>query len=148
MYLSIFVKIYFVMLIETNFKEEDFKFKYNISTRFRDLDPFNHVNNSVFLTYFENARRQFYERWNLNLNNRSLIVVSIKIDYLNELNHPSDCQVLQKIVRIGNTSFDILSVLYSNNIVICKSITTIVCYNFDKKNKAKVYEEIIDDFNK
>lgn len=148
MYLSIFVKIYFVMVIETNFKEEDFKFKYNISTRFRDLDPFNHVNNSVFLTYFENARRQFYERWNLNLNNRSLIVVSIKIDYLNELNHPSDCQVFQKIVRIGNTSFDILSMLCSNNIVICKSITTIVCYNFDKKNKAKVYEEIIDDFNK
>ena len=148
MYLSIFVKIYFIMLIETNFKEEDFKFKYNISTRFRDLDPFNHVNNSVFLTYFENARRQFYERWNLNLNNRSLIVVSIKIDYLNELNHPSYCQVFQKIVRIGNTSFDILSMLCSNNIVICKSITTIVCYNFDKKNKAKVYEEIIDDFNK
>ena len=148
MYLSIFVKIYFIMLIETNFKEEDFKFKYNISTRFRDLDPFNHVNNSVFLTYFENARRQFYERWNLNLNNRSLIVVSIKIDYLNELNHPSYCQVFQKIVRIGNTSFDILSMLCLNNIVICKSITTIVCYNFDKKNKAKVYEEIIDDFNK
>ena len=148
MYLSIFVKIYFVMLIETNFKEEDFKFKYNISTRFRDLDPFNHVNNSVFLTYFENARRQFYERWNLNLNNRSLIVVSIKIDYLNELNHPSYCQVFQKIVRIGNTSFDILSMLCLNNIVICKSITTIVCYNFNKKNKAKVYEEIIDDFNK
>ena len=113
MYLSIFVKIYFIMLIETNFKEEDFKFKYNISTRFRDLDPFNHVNNSVFLTYFENARRQFYERWNLNLNNRSLIVVSIKIDYLNELNHPSYCQVFQKIVRIGNTSFDILSMLCS-----------------------------------
>lgn len=136
------------MQIETNFEKKNFKFKYNISTRFRDLDPFNHVNNSVFLTYFENARRQFYERWNLNLNNRSLIVVSIKIDYLNELNHPSDCQVLQKIVRIGNTSFDILSMLCSNNIVICKSITTIVCYNFDKKNKAKVYEEIIDDFNK
>ena len=148
MYLSIFVKIYFIMLIETNFKEEDFKFKCNISTRFRDLDPFNHVNNSVFLTYFENARRQFYDRWNLNLNNRSLIVVSIKIDYLNELNHPSYCQVFQKIVRIGNTSFDILSILCSNNIVICKSTTTIVCYNFDKKNKAKVYEEIIDDFNK
>ena len=57
-------------------------------------------------------------------------------------------RLFQKIVRIGNTSFDILSMLCSNNIVICKSITTIVCYNFDKKNKAKVYEEIIDDFNK
>ena len=45
-----------------NYKLDDFYFSHHINTRFRDLDAFNHVNNAVFLTYFEDARKTFFER--------------------------------------------------------------------------------------
>jgi len=126
---------------------KDFNFQYNIQTRFRDLDAFNHVNNSVFLSYFEDARKSFFDRWNINLTERSLIVASIKIDYLMQLKHPSSLIVGQKISRLGSKSFDILSVLFNNNEQICTATTTIVCYNFLDKKTIPLFEEIKNDFN-
>jgi len=126
---------------------KDFNFQYNIQTRFRDLDAFNHVNNSVFLSYFEDARKSFFDRWSINLTERSLIVASIKIDYLKQLKHPSNLIVGQKISRLGSKSFDILSILFNNNEQICTATTTIVCYNFLDKKTIPLFEEIKNDFN-
>lgn len=128
-------------------KIENFTFQHNIKTRFRDLDAFNHVNNAVFLTYFEDARRCFFEKWNINLQERSLIVASIKIDYLNQLKHPANLIVGQKIARLGSKSFDIFSILFHENNHICTATTTIVCYNFLSKKTIPLFEEIKKDFN-
>ena len=91
----------------TNYSITDFIFTHNVSTRFRDVDAFNHINNAVFLTYFEDARKIFFERWNINLEERSLIVASIKIAYLKQLTPPSNLIVGQKVSRLGSISFDL-----------------------------------------
>lgn len=36
------------------------KFSIDISVRFRDIDAMGHVNNSVYFTYFEEGRKEFY----------------------------------------------------------------------------------------
>ncbi len=36
------------------------KFSFTISLRFRDLDAMGHVNNAVYLTYFEEGRKEFF----------------------------------------------------------------------------------------
>jgi acyl-CoA thioester hydrolase len=126
---------------------EDFKFRYKINTRFRDVDAFKHINNAVFLSYFEDARRSFFERWNINLKEKSLIVASVKIDYLIQLSHPSELVIGQKVSRLGSKSFDVLSVLFLNNTQVCYATTTIVCYNFIANKTIPVFEEIKKDFN-
>ena len=130
-----------------NYSVEDFYFKHQLNTRFRDIDAFRHVNNAVFLTYFEDARKTFFERWNINLEEKSLIVASIKIDYHKQLRHPSKITVGQKISRLGSKSFDILSILFQDNEQICTATTTIVCYNFLDKKTITLFEEIKNDFN-
>jgi len=131
----------------TNYSITDFIFTHNVSTRFRDVDAFNHINNAVFLTYFEDARKIFFERWNINLEERSLIVASIKIDYLKQLTHPSNLIVGQKVSRLGSKSFDILSILFCHDVQICVATTTVVCYNFLDKKTVPLFEEIKKDFN-
>ena len=126
----------------------DFCFTHRIVTRFRDMDTFNHINNAVFLSYFEDARISFFKRWDINLTDRSLIVASIKIDYLQQVKHPSQLDVGQKVSRLGNTSFDIFSILFLDNNPICSATTTIVCYNFLTEKKIKLLEEIKNDYNK
>ena len=125
----------------------DFYFKHEINTRFRDVDAFKHVNNAVFLTYFEDARKTFFERWNINLEKKSLIVASIKIDYHKQLIHPANLMVGQKISRLGTTSFDVLSVLFCDDTQISTATTTIVCYNFIKQATVPLFEEIKKDYN-
>jgi acyl-CoA thioester hydrolase len=126
---------------------KDFYFQHTINTRFRDLDAFNHVNNAVFLTYFEDARKTFFERWNINLKEKSLIVASIKIDYHKQLTHPVKIIVGQKISRLGTKSFDILSILFDKDVKICTATTTIVCYNFLENKSVPLFQEIKKDFN-
>ena len=126
---------------------KDFYFQYDIQTRFRDLDAFKHINNAVFLTYFEDARKSFFERWSVNLEEKSLIVASIKIDYIRELKHPSTLTVGQKISRLGTKSFDILSILFCGEVQVCTATTTIVCYNFLENKSVPLFEEIKQDFN-
>ena len=134
------------MLTYSHFKINDFYFQYKIKTRFRDVDAFQHVNNVVFLTYFEDARRTFFTRWNINLQERSLIVASIKVDYLKQLKHPAELIVGQKISRLGAKSFDVLSVLFLNNTQVCVATTTIVCYDFIAEKSVPLYDQIKKDF--
>lgn len=41
---------------------EEFPFTHRETARFRDLDPMGHVNNSVYLTWIENALIEFMRR--------------------------------------------------------------------------------------
>ena len=127
---------------------KDFYFQHKTHTRFRDLDAFNHINNAVFLTYFENARSFFFKRWGINIKEKSLIVASIKIDYLSQLQHPSKLIIGQKVSRVGTKSFDILSILFLKNKQICFATTTVVCYDFSNKISVPLFEEIKKDFDK
>ena len=74
-----------------NFSNIDFfTFLYKLNTRWKDVDSFGHVNNAIFLTYIEDARISFFKRWNLNARKRSIIMVSVKMDYHIQLKHPSN----------------------------------------------------------
>ena len=131
-------------------KLEDFPFHHKIKTRWRDLDAFRHVNNATFLSYIEDARILFFKRWKINLKEKSLIVASVKIDYINQLLHPSNIIIAQKVSRIGTKSFDISSAIFNeeDHNLVCTSTITSVCYDFIKEQSVPVFNEIKQDFKK
>ena len=128
---------------------DDFLLQHEMSTRWKDLDAFGHVNNAVFLSYIEDARILFFKRWNINYNKRSLIVASVKIDYLRQVEHPSQLIIGQRISRIGKTSFDIHSVIFDKKTLeqVCESTIISVAFNFEIQKSVPVYQDIIDDYN-
>ena len=128
---------------------DDFLLKHEISTRWKDLDAFGHVNNAVFLSYIEDARILFFKRWNIDYKERSLIVASAKIDYLIQVEHPSELIIGQRVSRIGNTSFDIHSVVFNKATLepVCESTIVSVAFNFNTQKPVPIYQDIINDFN-
>ena len=132
------------------FKLEDFKFQHPVNTRWKDLDAFRHINNAVFLSYIEDARIILLRRWNINYAEKSLIVASVKIDYLKQVKHPSSLIIGQKITRIGTKSFDISSAMFvqGQEEPVCVSAVTSVAFDFKLNQTVKVFQEIIDDYNK
>ena len=130
---------------------DNFPFHFEINTRWRDLDAFGHVNNATFATYVEDARISMFERWNLSqtMGKRSVIAASLKLDFKQQLSHPSYIIVGQRISRIGTTSFDIQAVIYKKNAPnspICETLLTCVCFNYDEQKSVSVYSEIVKDF--
>ena len=126
----------------------DYSQHYEFKTRWKDIDLFGHVNNAVFLTYIEDARIMYFKRWNITEKKRSLIVASIKIDYLRQIEHPSNLIVGQKVSRIGNSSFDIQSAIFFNNDPnpAANSVVSCVCFDYEKNKSVPVYDEIKADF--
>ena len=77
--------------------------------RWRDLDAFNHVNNSKFLSYLEEARLQ----WLMTLpgewidENIAPVVAAAHINYLRPIAWPNEIAIELFIERLGNTSLTI-----------------------------------------
>ena len=129
-------------------KLNDFPFHHKIKTRWRDLDAFRHVNNATFLSYIEDARILFFKRWEINLKEKSLIVAAAKIDYIKQLEHPSNIIIGQKVSRLGTKSFDIQSGIFNekNSELVCTSTITSVCYDFIQNKSVFIYDEIKNDY--
>ena len=130
-------------------KIEDYKFQHKLNRRWIDLDAFRHINNAVFLSYIEDARIILLRRWGIDYVSKSLIVASVKIDYLKQVKHPSSLIIGQRVSRIGNKSFDLESVLFIKNSLdpVCVSTITSVAFDFKLNQTVKVYQEIIDDYD-
>ena len=92
----------------------------------------------------------FFKRWGINLKEKSLIVASVKIDYINQLEHPSEIIVGQKVSRLGKKSFDIESAIFikKNLQIVSHSIVTSVCYDFLNKKTVELFDEIKNDYQK
>ena len=80
-----------------------------LSVRWRDLDAFNHVNNSKFLSYLEEARL----RWMLALpgewidDNVAPVVAASHVNYRRPIAWPAEILVELFVERLGNTSLTI-----------------------------------------
>ena len=128
---------------------EDFSFIHKVRTRWKDLDAFRHINNAVFLSYIEDARIILLRRWNINYAEKSLIVASVKIDYLKQVKHPSSLIIGQKISRLGTKSFDISSAMFikGDEEPVCLSTITSVAFDFKLNQTVKIFPEIVKDYN-
>ena len=104
--------------------------------RIRSIDPLDlcYIDVKLNPSLFENYQTKFKEK--------SLIVAAVKLDYINQLQHPSNIIVGQKVSRVGSKSFDIRSAVFKNNLPICCSTITSVCYDFVNSKTVPVYDEI------
>ena len=96
-----------------SFRKQDFKFWTNLNTRWVDMDSLGHINNAVYLNYFETARVDFFSKIkmpdiNKNLE-ESVILASIEIQYFSQISHPRSLIIGHRISRIGVKSFDLLA---------------------------------------
>ena len=84
-------------------------FRMAIAPRWRDLDAFNHVNNSNFLTYLEEARIRWFAGWGGEWVNDTIapLLAAVQINYRMPISYPTDVAVELFAERVGNTSLTI-----------------------------------------
>jgi acyl-CoA thioester hydrolase len=115
-------------------KISDYKFKTSIAIRFSDIDAVGHVNNAIYLTYFEVARFNYWREiigWNLREN--GVIVGRSEVNYLKPITLEDEIVCYVRTTRIGNSSFDMMHLLVKitpNGEEICTTGKT-VCISYD-----------------
>jgi len=126
------------------FPRENYDYWTSLKTRWGDMDGLRHINHAAYLVYMESSRIEYYyslgyetARWELE---ESSILASMKIDYLKQVTHPTVLEIGQRITRIGQKSFDILTAIFKRgeNDPVLQGLFTLVAYNYKLKKTISV----------
>ncbi|HSS82605.1 MAG TPA: thioesterase family protein [Reyranella sp.] len=80
----------------------------SIGVRWRDLDAFNHVNNSNYLTYLEEARLQWLKDVRDWFSEDSMpVLAASELQYRRPIEWPASLHVELRCARLGNSSMTI-----------------------------------------
>ena len=100
------------------------------------MDAFGHVNNAVYLTYFEIARGDYWRniiKWDWN--EMGIILGRSEIDYRKPITLDDAIKCYVRTSRVGNSSFDVEYILVrikDDKEEICTTGKT-VCISYDYK---------------
>lgn len=127
-------------------KLSDYKYKTDIAIRFSDIDARGHVNNAVYLTYFEVARFNYWRdvaKWNLK--EVGIVVGRSEIQYLRPVTIDDKLVCYVRVVRIGNSSFDVMHVLTKatgSGEEICTTCKTVcISYDYDTNRSIAIEKD-------
>lgn len=80
--------------------------------RWGDLDALNHVNNTVYFRFFEEARVQLFSKAGIMPPSRKAgVVAHVSCDFLKPLMYPATAIVTQVLVRVGRSSIEMETLL-------------------------------------
>jgi len=87
----------------------DYHFYHPIEVRYGDLDPQGHVNNAKHLTYFEQARIEYWIKMGFFTEDQSfmeigVILADVHITYLEPVYFGQNIKVGVRVVKLGNKS--------------------------------------------
>ena len=124
-------------------KTSEYKYKTPISIRFSDIDAVGHVNNAIYLTYFEIARFNYWRdviKWDFSEN--GVIVGRTEVNYLKPVMLHDQIACYVRVVRIGNSSFDVMHVLVKitpKGEEICTTCKTVcISYDYSANKSVKI----------
>ncbi len=76
--------------------------------RFGEIDALQHVNNAVYLKWFENLRILYFDDtavWNIDGRRPRVVLRSIGLDYIREIRLADRYILTGRTTRVGNSSF-------------------------------------------
>ncbi len=109
---------------------------FQLEVRFRDIDAMGHVNNALFMTYFEEGRKAFLrEVFDITEPSRyPFILARIECDYLRPVSIDDGISVRVWVTGIGTKSFTFVYELFDPRragALYAKGSSVMVFYDYD-----------------
>ncbi len=120
------------------------RLEFELEVQYRDLDPLGHVNNAVYLSYFEHARVKMFEKLYDNKPHYNFVVAHVEVDYIKPI-FLEKIKVISWISNIGRTSFKIDYEIYNSKNELCtKGFTIQVMFDPVKQQKVEIENDFRD----
>lgn len=113
-----------------------------INVRFVDCDMMGHVNNAVYLSYFEQTRMHYFYQllgkdWDWK--EQGIILVKNEVEYLKPILLHDNPEIYMYLDEIGNKSFTLSYEVKVNDYIYAKGKSTLVCFDYKKQHSVAVY---------
>lgn len=116
-----------------------------IQVRFSDCDMMGHVNNAVYLNYFEQTRLHYFEQLvglNWDWTTSGIILKINEIEYMEPLFLHEKPIIYLKLKHLGGKSFTLAYELFVKEKLKTKGSSLIVCYDFSKNQSIEMKPEL------
>lgn len=116
----------------------------DIPVAWGEMDAFQHVNNMVYLRYFESARIAYFERMGfiavMNQTGIGPILAQITCRYRKPLTYPDTVSVGVRVSEMAQDRFTMLCRMVSHKLaaIAAEAEATIVAYDYSQRQKAVV----------
>lgn len=122
-----------------------------IQVRFRDCDMMGHVNNAVYLSYFEQARMHYFEEligadWDYKKD--GILLVKNEVEYLKPILLHDIPEIFVHLVDIGKKSFTLGYNVKVGDEIRSKGVSKLVCFDFQTQKSVEVYPGMRTAFQK
>ncbi|MBK8583960.1 MAG: acyl-CoA thioesterase [Bacteroidetes bacterium] len=119
-----------------------------VNIRFSDLDLFGHVNNAVYLTYYEEARVSYFDEvvgYDYDWSKEGVILARIEVDFLIPILFTDEIFIRTNCCRVGTKSFDLAYEMYKmkdgKEIMVSSATSVMVMFNYAEKKSILLSEE-------
>jgi acyl-CoA thioester hydrolase len=116
-----------------------FRFKMKIQKRWSDLDEVGHVNNAVYLTYFEETRGYyFYEacKWDWKVD--GVILANNQVDYIRPILYLDPTYIYIRTSRLGTKSIEVQYLIVNEY----EGSSVLVMYDYKTQSSVPVPQYI------
>lgn len=125
----------------------DIKFRHRlpIQLRFNDVDVYGHVNNTVYFTYYDLGKTDYFTAVypNLDFKRYGVVVVHIEANFLSQIRAEETIEVQTAVTEIGNKSMTLIQQVVDTKTqetkCVCKSI--LVAFDLEKGDSMKIPED-------
>ncbi len=116
-----------------------------IHVRFSDLDILGHVNNAIYLSYFEIARVHYFGQllgieWDWK--RHTVVLVKNEVEYLKPVFLHDEVYVHMGVANIGEKSFTLTYELKVNGEVRTKGGSVLVAYDAEAHSTMPIHSEM------
>lgn len=116
-----------------------------IQLRFNDVDKFGHVNNTVYFTYYDLGKTNYFATVypNLDWDKDGIVVVHIEVDFISQIYGTSNVAVQTAVSEIGNKSMTMLQRVIDTetNEVKCYCKSIMVAFDMEKHDSKEIPED-------
>lgn len=114
----------------------------DVQLRFSDIDSMGHVNNAVYLNYFETARMHFFAGrlgmdWDWMKN--GIILLRNEIDYVKPLLLHQHAEVYVGVEHLGTKSFSLSYSIRVDEVEYCKGVSVLVAYDYHARQSTEIH---------
>ena len=110
-----------------------------LTVRFRDCDPYGHVNKAVYLTYLENSRFALWKAQGV----RGVILARAEVDYLAQARYGDVLEVRVKLEGLGRSSFrylyEVVDVTTGQQVLAARTVQ--VHFNYETNTTVEMTPE-------
>lgn len=119
-----------------------------IPVQWGDMDAFGHVNNVVYIRWFETARIDLLHTYTSSVTMAAggigPILASIRCDYQRQLHYPDNVLVGSRCGRLGRSSIDVEHAIYSidQQQVVATGTSVLVIFDYDSNRPVRIPEDL------